>query len=155
MQLLMVKIDATALCDFNDVLSSTSDQELAPVHSFAWHTGREATGQSELGFRPFSMSLIPEPTSTSTSTMPSFPSAPRRTKNITITESYWELPPQTINFAFMSLQDSMDQCIIQRGDNDFKPRHTKKAQLEREGRLPLRIRCSDEAAEYAINPSVL
>ncbi|GMF46714.1 unnamed protein product [Phytophthora fragariaefolia] len=106
LQLLLVEIDATALCDFNDVLSSTSDQELAPVHSFSWHTGRETAGQSELGFRPFSMSPIPEPTSTST--MPSSPSAPRRTKKITITESYWELPPQTINAAFLSLQDSMD-----------------------------------------------
>ncbi|GMF30573.1 unnamed protein product [Phytophthora fragariaefolia] len=81
MQLLLVEIDVTAQCDFNDVLSSTSDQEFAPLHSFAWHRGRETAGQRELAFRPFSP--IPETTSTSTSTMPSSPSAPHRTKNIT------------------------------------------------------------------------
>lgn len=52
-----------------------------------------------------------------------------------ITESYWELPARTNNAAFLSLQDSMDQCIQQRGDNAYKPRHMKKAKLEREGRL--------------------
>ncbi|KAE9323138.1 hypothetical protein PR003_g17043 [Phytophthora rubi] len=72
-----------------------------------------------------------------------------------ITESYWELPARTINVAFLSLQDSMDQCIQQRGDNDYKPRHMKKAKLEREGRLPLSIRCSDEAAVYLAEPAIL
>ncbi|KAE9004658.1 hypothetical protein PR002_g17002 [Phytophthora rubi] len=72
-----------------------------------------------------------------------------------ITESYWELPARTINAAFISLQDSMDQCIKQRGDNAYKPRHMKKAKLEREGRLPLSIRCSDEAAVYLAEPAIL
>jgi hypothetical protein len=72
-----------------------------------------------------------------------------------VTDSYWELPPQTINAAFLSLQGTMDQCIIRRGDNDSKLKHMKKWHLEREGRLPLSIRCSDEAAEYFSTPSVL
>ncbi|GMF55195.1 unnamed protein product [Phytophthora fragariaefolia] len=306
MQLLLLEIDAIALFDFNDVLSSTSDQELAPVHSCAWHTDRKAAGQSELRFRPFSISPIPEPTSNSTMprtknsttaqrqriiagilqlasdgvlakgahravaaangihpstvsrlwsrakaeaeltglytkdisvtkasyrqmlvtrVLPAIcahwpdngesivvqqdnvparipqsdaglleastrcgrnvelrcqpPNSPdlnvldlglftaiqarQRLKNPriidelieSITESYWELPPETINSAFLRLQDAMVQCIIQRGNNDFKPRHGKNAQLEREGRPPLSIRCSDEAAEYVIIPSVL
>ncbi|GMF45421.1 unnamed protein product [Phytophthora fragariaefolia] len=73
----------------------------------------------------------------------------------TITESNWELPARTINAAFLRLQDSMDQCIQQRGDNAYNPRHMKKAKLEREGRLPLSIRCSDEAAVYLAEPAIL
>ncbi|KAL4118648.1 hypothetical protein PRIC2_010973 [Phytophthora ramorum] len=40
--------------------------------------------------------------------------------------SYWELPMRTINAAFLSLQGSLDDCIAQAGDNNYKPRHMKR-----------------------------
>ncbi|KAG3008170.1 hypothetical protein PC120_g16390 [Phytophthora cactorum] len=60
-------------------------------------------------------------------------------------EAYWELPHSTLNAAFLSLQCSMDSCIKDKGGNNFKPRHMSKSKLEREARLPISIRCSDEA----------
>ncbi|KAG3161295.1 hypothetical protein C6341_g13622 [Phytophthora cactorum] len=46
--------------------------------------------------------------------------------------AYWELPPSTINAAFLSLQGSMDLCILDGGGNAFKPPHIGKAKLQRE-----------------------
>ncbi|ETK84331.1 hypothetical protein F441_10875 [Phytophthora nicotianae CJ01A1] len=61
--------------------------------------------------------------------------------------AYWELPPSTINAAFLSLQTTMNKCIEEKGVNDFKPIQMGKAHLAKEGRLPLSIRCSSTAAE--------
>ncbi|KAE8886581.1 hypothetical protein PF005_g8050 [Phytophthora fragariae] len=72
-----------------------------------------------------------------------------------VTESYWELPMRTINATFLSLQGSMDDCIAQDGDNNYKPRHMKKAKLEREGRLPMSIRCCSRAEEILTQAAVL
>ncbi|ETL87963.1 hypothetical protein L917_12953 [Phytophthora nicotianae] len=41
----------------------------------------------------------------------------------------------------------MNKCIEEKGGNDFKPVHMRKAHLAKEGRLPLSIRCSSTAAE--------
>ncbi|KAG3020594.1 hypothetical protein PC121_g10816 [Phytophthora cactorum] len=60
--------------------------------------------------------------------------------------AYWELPPSTINAAFLSLQGSMDLCILDGGGNAFKPPHIGKAKLQREGRLPESVQCSPETA---------
>ncbi|KAG2926031.1 hypothetical protein C6341_g16405 [Phytophthora cactorum] len=60
--------------------------------------------------------------------------------------AYWELPPSTINAAFLSLQGSMNLCILDRGGNAFKPPHIGKAKLQREGRLPESVQCSPETA---------
>ncbi|KAG3249378.1 hypothetical protein PI124_g5944 [Phytophthora idaei] len=60
--------------------------------------------------------------------------------------AYWELPPSTINAAFLSLQDSMDLCILDGGGNAFKPPRIGKAKLQREGRLPESVQCSPETA---------
>ncbi|KAG3106973.1 hypothetical protein PI124_g12259 [Phytophthora idaei] len=62
-----------------------------------------------------------------------------------VSEAYWELPHSTLNAAFLSLQCSMDSCIKDKGGNNFKLRHMSKLRLEREGRLSISIRCSDEA----------
>ncbi|KAG6944731.1 hypothetical protein JG687_00017691 [Phytophthora cactorum] len=62
-----------------------------------------------------------------------------------VSKAYWELPHSTLNAAFLSLQASMDSCIKDKGGNNFKPRHMPKSKLEREGRLPISIRCSDDA----------
>ncbi|KAG2999437.1 hypothetical protein PC128_g9209 [Phytophthora cactorum] len=62
-----------------------------------------------------------------------------------VSEAYWELPRSTLNAAFLSLQCSMNSCIKDKGGNNFKPRHMSKSKPEREGRLPISIRCSDEA----------
>jgi hypothetical protein len=48
----------------------------------------------------------------------------------------------------------MNQCVKQRGQC-FQAYHMKKAKLEREGRLSLSIRCSDEAAVYLAEPAIL
>ncbi|KAG6950555.1 hypothetical protein JG688_00014106 [Phytophthora aleatoria] len=71
-----------------------------------------------------------------------------------VTDAFWEAPTRTVNAAFLSLQYSMDECIIHEGDNEFKPRHISKARLEREGRLPLSIRCSERAKQILSAPSV-
>ncbi|KAG6616384.1 Transposase, Tc1-like protein [Phytophthora cinnamomi] len=63
-----------------------------------------------------------------------------------VTAAYWELPPSTINAAFLSLQGSMDLCIQDTGGNTFKPPHMAKAKLQREGRLPLSLQCSPKTA---------
>jgi hypothetical protein len=63
-----------------------------------------------------------------------------------VTDVYWELPPATINKAFLSLQGSMDSCIKDLGGNAFKPQHMGKDKLAREGRLPVRLHCSPETA---------
>ncbi|KAG6956316.1 hypothetical protein JG688_00011482 [Phytophthora aleatoria] len=41
----------------------------------------------------------------------------------------------------------MDKRIQEYGGNAFKPAHMAKARLEKEGRLPLSLRCSDRTAE--------
>ncbi|KAG3237537.1 hypothetical protein PI124_g17476 [Phytophthora idaei] len=61
--------------------------------------------------------------------------------------SYWELPPATINACLLTLEATMDKCIQEYGGNAFKPAHMAKARLEKEGRLPLNLRCSDRTAE--------
>ncbi|KAG3146260.1 hypothetical protein PC128_g8875 [Phytophthora cactorum] len=66
-----------------------------------------------------------------------------------VTEAYWELPARTINSTFLSVQGSMDDCIAQDGDNNYKPRHMKKEKLRREGRLPVSIRCCTSAELHA------
>ncbi|KAG3183880.1 hypothetical protein PC128_g13959 [Phytophthora cactorum] len=71
-----------------------------------------------------------------------------------VTDAFWEVPSRTVNAAFLSLQCSMDECIIHAGDNEFKPRHMSKARLEREGRPPLSIRCSERAKQILSAPSV-
>ncbi|KAG3089715.1 hypothetical protein PC121_g4260 [Phytophthora cactorum] len=43
--------------------------------------------------------------------------------------AYWELPPSTINAAFLSLQGSMYLCILDGGGNALKPSHIGKAKL--------------------------
>lgn len=68
-----------------------------------------------------------------------------------VTESYWELPMRTINATFLSLQGSMDDCIAQYSDNNYM----KKAKLEREGRLPMSIRCCSRAEEILTQAAVL
>ncbi|KAG3182273.1 hypothetical protein PC128_g14738 [Phytophthora cactorum] len=72
-----------------------------------------------------------------------------------VTEVYWELPARTINSTFLSLQGSMDDCIAQGGDNNYKPRHMKKDKLRREGRLPVSIRCCTRAEAILTQPTVL
>ncbi|GMF51265.1 unnamed protein product [Phytophthora fragariaefolia] len=57
--------------------------------------------------------------------------------------SFWELPPSTVNAAFLSLQCSMDGCIRANGGNDSRIDHMAKAKLERERRLPDSIKCSN------------
>ncbi|GMF62985.1 unnamed protein product [Phytophthora fragariaefolia] len=42
-----------------------------------------------------------------------------------VVSSYWELPMRTIDAAFLSLQGSLDDCIAQASDNNYKPRHMK------------------------------
>ncbi|ETM45275.1 hypothetical protein L914_09623 [Phytophthora nicotianae] len=37
-----------------------------------------------------------------------------------VADSYWELPPSTLDAAFLSLQCSMDKCIKDGGGNAFK-----------------------------------
>ncbi|KAG2822335.1 hypothetical protein PC129_g19417 [Phytophthora cactorum] len=63
-----------------------------------------------------------------------------------IKAAYWELPPSTINAAFLSLQGSMNLCILDGGGNAFKPPHIGKAKLQREGRLPEIVQWSPETA---------
>jgi transposase-like protein len=63
-----------------------------------------------------------------------------------VSAAYWELPPSTINATFLSLQGTMDACILDAGGNAFRPRHMAKAKLEREGRLPVSLPCSPETA---------
>ncbi|KAG6960655.1 hypothetical protein JG688_00009491, partial [Phytophthora aleatoria] len=63
-----------------------------------------------------------------------------------VTDAFWEVPTRT--------QCSMDECIIHAGDNEFKLRHMSKTRLEREGRLPLSIRCSKRAKQILSAPSV-
>ncbi|KAG2958806.1 hypothetical protein PC116_g28862 [Phytophthora cactorum] len=58
--------------------------------------------------------------------------------------AYWDLPPSTINAAFLSLQGSMDLCILGGSGNAFKP--LGKAKLQQEGRLPESVQCSPETA---------
>ncbi|KAG3237861.1 hypothetical protein PI124_g17162 [Phytophthora idaei] len=60
--------------------------------------------------------------------------------------AYWELPPSTINAAFLSLRGFMDLCILDGGGNAFKPPHIGKAKLQRNGRLPESVQCSPETA---------
>ncbi|KAE9033316.1 hypothetical protein PR003_g8949 [Phytophthora rubi] len=72
-----------------------------------------------------------------------------------VISSYWELPMRTINAAFLSLQGSMDDCIAQAGDNNYKPRHMKKEKLWREGRLPVSIRCCERAGQILNESAVL
>jgi hypothetical protein len=57
--------------------------------------------------------------------------------------AYWELPPATINATFLSLQCAMDSCIQASGSNKYRIAHMAKAKLEREGRLPVSISCSE------------
>ncbi|KAG2774089.1 hypothetical protein PC129_g11839 [Phytophthora cactorum] len=64
-----------------------------------------------------------------------------------VTEAYWELPAR--------MQGSMDDCIAQGGDNNYKPRHMKKEKLRREGRLPISIRCCTRAEAILTQPAVL
>jgi hypothetical protein len=63
-----------------------------------------------------------------------------------VSAAYWELPPSTINATFLSLQGTMDACILGAGGNAFRPRHMAKAKLEREGRLPVSLPCSPETS---------
>ncbi|KAG2906257.1 hypothetical protein PC114_g11227 [Phytophthora cactorum] len=56
----------------------------------------------------------------------------RRSASKSWSRRYWELPPSTINAAFLSLQGSMDLCILDGGGNAFKPPHIGKAKLQRE-----------------------
>lgn len=44
-----------------------------------------------------------------------------------VTAAYWNMPPTTINNAFLSLHSTMDQCIVHKGDNDFRISHLSKA----------------------------
>ncbi|KAG6950242.1 hypothetical protein JG687_00014379, partial [Phytophthora cactorum] len=59
------------------------------------------------------------------------------------TEAYWELPDETLNKVFLSLQCAMESCIREGGENTYKLGHMSKAKLLREGRLPLRLACSE------------
>ncbi|KAE8896586.1 hypothetical protein PF003_g19167 [Phytophthora fragariae] len=58
-------------------------------------------------------------------------------------EAYWELPDETLNNIFLSLQCAMESCIREQGENTYKLTHMAKAKLRREGRLPLTIAYSD------------
>ena len=42
-------------------------------------------------------------------------------------------------------------CILHDGENDYKMPHTNKARLEREGRLPVYIQCSDQLLDALHN----
>ncbi|GMF37723.1 unnamed protein product [Phytophthora fragariaefolia] len=68
-----------------------------------------------------------------------------------VKRAYGELPASTLNAAFLTLQCSMDSCVAAGGNNDFKPRHMAKAEMEREGRLSRRIQCSPAAVSFVRN----
>ncbi|KAG6961151.1 hypothetical protein JG688_00009249 [Phytophthora aleatoria] len=72
-----------------------------------------------------------------------------------VTEAYWELPARTVNSTFLSLQGSMDDCISQGGDNNYKPRHMKKEKVRHEGRLLVSIRCCTRAEAILTQPAFL
>ncbi|GMF53338.1 unnamed protein product [Phytophthora fragariaefolia] len=60
-----------------------------------------------------------------------------------MTDAFWELPDETLNNVFLSLQCAMESCIREQGENTYMLTPMAQAKLRREGRLPLTIACSD------------
>ena len=61
-----------------------------------------------------------------------------------VQDSFQQLHHSTLNNTFLTLQTCMEQVILHNGNNNYKIRHMSKQRLEREGRLPLSIDCSQD-----------
>lgn len=61
------------------------------------------------------------------------------------------LSREKLENVFLTLQKCMESTMIAFGGNDYKIKHMSKEKLRREGRLPVSIRCSDEALATARN----
>ena len=55
-----------------------------------------------------------------------------------------------LNHAFLTLQCCLNSIIVAGGDNDYKVTHMGKAELEREGLLPVSIRVTGEADHWNV-----
>ena len=69
---------------------------------------------------------------------------------VAITEGeFSDLDSMKLNNVFLSYNLAMESSMMVGGGNNYKLHHIGKAKLHREGRLPIDIRCSDEALEIA------
>jgi hypothetical protein len=65
-------------------------------------------------------------------------------------DSFLRLHYSVLNNNFLTLQTCMEEVILHDGSNNYKIRHMSKQRLEREGRLPLSINCSQEVLDKMI-----
>ncbi|XP_057770702.1 uncharacterized protein LOC130990491 [Salvia miltiorrhiza] len=61
-----------------------------------------------------------------------------------VEKAFEEYSPVLSNRIFLTLQSCMVEIMKARGSNDYKIPHLKKEQLEKEGRLPLNLKCDLE-----------
>ena len=61
-----------------------------------------------------------------------------------VKQSFDEYPVEKLNRVFLTQQTCMKEIMKFKGDNDYKIPHMGKDRLEREGTLPLQIRCESD-----------
>jgi hypothetical protein len=67
-----------------------------------------------------------------------------------LTAAYKSFEPMRLNCLFLTLPGILEEVTNRQGDNDYDiPHMGKKAALERQGILPVRLDASDEAIELA------
>ena len=61
--------------------------------------------------------------------------------------AFYSQPRQTLDNVFLSLQMTMTDVLRYGGGNDYVPKHTGKAKLQRQGLLPTSINCDPALIE--------
>lgn len=64
-----------------------------------------------------------------------------------VEKAFVEITPETLDNVFLSFQKSMECSMKEKGSNNFKLAHMKKAALRRRGLLPTSVQCSQELIE--------